>query len=209
MSRKLGLSLICIASLGLAACGGDADTSDDEATQSSSSSAPQSEDSEDAESSDSSTEEGTQTIYEVGETAKLKSISNLADTTYELTLDSVEFAPEYDGESITEYIINAPDDMGFLAVNLTMKNTGDEAYMLDMTLQPLLGDDPSTVSEYPVEWFADKGLTKEVAPGAEEPIVLVFATSDYYANEDGDLFLQFEPAASQETYFRIPGSVFE
>lgn len=200
--KKFMLTLACIASIAFTACsGGDADSNGGTAQNS--------ESSQNSSNSGQSDRAEGKNVYEIGDTASLTAISNLADTTYDLTVESVEFTKEYDGIDIQEFVINADESIGMLVVNLSMKNTGDEAYALDMTLEPALSQDETGAGETPIEEFADQGLSKEVAPGDEEPLVLVFihdkeaATSDY-ANEDGDYFLTFEYAAKEPTSFRVP-----
>ena len=197
--KKL-LSLLCVMGLSfvLVACG---DSSDEKETDTSN------EKTETEEvNKEKSSEAGDKTgekVVEVGETVDVESFE--WDVPYQVTVNSVDFVSEYNGEDITEYVSNADENIKFLVANTIIKNTSDEPMITGEYVIPRLGIDTEGSGENFIFELSEEELSKEIAPGEEVELDFVFIQDLLTVRDpEGNVYLHFEGMTDDQKTYRIP-----
>jgi len=128
-------------------------------------------------------------IYQIGETAAAESSSY--GFPYEVTVNDFQItADEVNGYTIEEFFSETSDpgeDARFALVNITMANTGDDAFSVNDTMTPFLVSD--MINEDP-EVKAMPEFDEEIQPGEEITADLIFITTTAL-DEDGTIDLYF------------------
>ncbi len=178
----------------LSACNDD--NADEEANDESTT-----ETSNESEEADESTNE--EQVFDIGETIDLESYE--WEVPYEVTVNSVDITREYNGEDITEYIINANDTDNFFVANTVIKNTGDEPIIPGEYVVPRLGRNLEGNGENFVFELSEEELSKELAPGEEVELDFVFLENTESADDpDGNFFLHFEGFTDNQKSYVVP-----
>lgn len=192
--KKL-LMILIASTLFIAACSGDdtensnGDNNDNEQTE---------ENNENNNENETADEQ--KDVYQIGETAVAESSSY--GFPYEVTVNDFQVtADEVNGYTIAEFFAEGfepSEDARFAVVNITMANTGDDAFSVNDTMTPsLIGD---ITSERP-ERGAMPEFDEEIPPGEEMTADLIFITNRileedmvelYFNTHDSDHEFRFE-----------------
>lgn len=160
-----------------------------------------------------SSESGDKGPFEIGKT--LDVVSFEWDVPYQVTVKSVDFVDEYDGEGITEYVSNADDAIQFLVADTVLKNTGDEDIIPGEYVMPRLGVDMEGAGESFLFDLSEKELSEELAPGEEVALDFVWthdALTVYdedgkprdHADPEGRVFIHFEGLTRDQKSYEVP-----
>lgn len=191
---KKFLLLVLLGVLTLAACGNKEDESD---TGSTGEETEETEETED-ETSDSG-EENSGEIYEIGDTTQVESYE--FDAEYEVTVNSLDQAKEYDGVPYDEVVINAPESVFLGVVNVTVKNISDEPMVIGEYVFPdIIESDREGGGEQFIFDFSEEDLNKELAPDEEATFDLVYSMD----SETSEYYLKFENGMPTETTYSLP-----
>lgn len=195
--KKL-LMILIASTLFIAACSGDdtensnGDNNDNEQTE---------ENNENNNENETADEQ--KDVYQIGETAVAESSSY--GFPYEVTVNDFQVtADEVNGYTIAEFFSETSDpgeDTRFSVVNITVANTGDDAFSVNDTMTPsLIGD---FTNERP-ERDAMPEFNEEIQPGEEMTADLIFITSRIL-DEDGMVELYFNTHDSDHEFrFELP-----
>lgn len=180
-----------MSSLTLAACGNEAEETDNE------------------EGTDTSTEESTKTedsseeeqqsgaVYEIGDTAQVESLE--WEIEYEVTVNSFDQVQEYNGQALDEFVGNAPDTAFLGVVNMTVKNISDEPIVIGEYVYPDVTQGTREGGDQFLFDLSDEDLSKELQPDQEATFDLVY--SMVTDAEDGQYSLKFENGMPTETVY--------
>lgn len=142
-------------------------------------------------------------VYKIGETLDMESFE--WEVPYQITVKSVDITREYNGEDITEYIINANDTDNFFVAKTVIKNTGDEAIIPGEYINPMLGRNLMGNGEHFIFELSEKGLSKELAPGEEVELDFVFLENlKSVEDQNGNFFLHFEGFTGNQKSYAVP-----
>lgn len=137
-------------------------------------------------------------IYKIGETAKTK--SNSYGYPYEVTVNSFKLTTDdVQGRSLEDYNFDASEGAKFALVNVTIKNTGDKAFVPNQTISGALSAKDFDVPEEE-DFFNERD--KELKPGEEITGDLVFI-NDYFHDFD-KVYLVYEVISEDEIKFELP-----
>jgi hypothetical protein len=172
--------MILLASIFLvAACNGD--DSENSSDNGRNDQVEENDDTNDTNSEDESEDEQ-QDVYQIGETAASESSSY--GFPYEVTVNDFQVtADEVNGSTIADYYAEGfepSEETRFAVVNITMTNTGDDAFSVNDSMTPVL--DGEFTSETP-ETNAMQAFDEEIPPGEEITADLIFIT-DTILTED-------------------------
>lgn len=142
-------------------------------------------------------------IYQIGETATAESSSY--GFPYEVTVNEFQItADEVNGYTLSEFFSetsNPGEDTRFSVVNITVANTGDDAFSVNDTMTPMLIGDMT--SESP-EINAMPEFDEEIQPGKEITADLIFITSTILdEDETVDLYFNIHDP-KREFRFELP-----
>lgn len=142
-------------------------------------------------------------VYEIGETLDMESFE--WEVPYQITVKSVDITREYNGEDITEYIINANETDNFFVAKTVIKNTGKEAIIPGEYINPMLGRNLMGNGEHFIFELSEKGLSKELAPGEEVELDFVFLENlKSVEDPNGNFFLHFEGFTGNQKSYAVP-----
>lgn len=142
-------------------------------------------------------------VYKIGETLDMESFE--WEVPYQITVKSVDITREYNGEDITEYIINANDTDNFFVAKTVIKNTGNEAIIPGEYINPMLGRNLVGNGEHFIFELAEEGLSKELAPGEEVELDFVFLENlKSVEDPNGNFFLHFEGFTGNQKSYAVP-----
>ena len=142
-------------------------------------------------------------VYKIGETLDMESFE--WEVPYQITVKSVDITREYNGEDITEYIINANDTDNFFVAKTAIKNTGNEAIIPGEYINPMLGRNLVGNGEHFIFELAEEGLSKERAPGEEVELDFVFLENlKSVEDSNGNFFLHFEGFTGNQKSYAVP-----
>ncbi len=142
-------------------------------------------------------------VYEIGETLNMESFE--WEVPYQITVKSVDITREYNGEDITEYIINANDTDNFFVAKTVIKNTGDEAIIPGEYINPMLGRNLMGNGEHFIFELSEKELSKELNPGEEVQLDFVFLENlKIVEDPNGNFFLHFEGFTGNQKSYAVP-----
>jgi|SRR5699024_6910875 len=142
-------------------------------------------------------------VYQIGETAEAESSSY--GFPYEVTVNEFEItADEVNGYTIEEFFAESfepGEDTRFAVVNITVANTGDDAFSVNDTMTPaLIGD---MTDEHPAV-NAMPEFDEEVQPGEEITADLIFITSTILDEDEMvDLYFNIHDP-KREFRFELP-----
>lgn len=191
MKKFLLLALLGV--LTLAACGNEEDDTETGSTS------EETEETED-DTSDSG-EENSGEIHEIGDTTQVESYE--FDAEYEVTVNSLDQAKEYDGTPVDEVIINAPESVFLGVVNVTVKNISDEPMVIGEYVFPdITESDSEGGGEQFIFDFSEEDLNQELAPDEEATFDLVYSMDS--ESETGEYYLKFENGMPTETIYSLP-----
>lgn len=142
-------------------------------------------------------------IYQIGETAAAESSSY--GFPYEVTVNEFQItADEVNGYTIAEFFAESSDpgeDTRFSVVNITVANTGDDAFSVNDTMTPMLIGDMT--NEDP-EINAMPEFDEEIQPGEEITADLIFITSSILDEDEMvDLYFNIHDP-KREFRFELP-----
>ena len=142
-------------------------------------------------------------VYEIGETLDMESFE--WEVPYQITVKSVDITREYNGEDITEYIINANETDNFFVAKTVIKNTGKEAIIPGEYINPMLGRNLMGNGEHFIFELSEKGLSKELAPREEVELDFVFLENlKSVEDPNGNFFLHFEGFTGNQKSYAVP-----
>ena len=142
-------------------------------------------------------------VYEIGETLDMESFE--WEVPYQITVKSVDITREYNGEDITEYIINANETDNFFIAKTVIKNTGKEAIIPGEYINPMLGRNLMGNGEHFIFELSEKGLSKELAPREEVELDFVFLENlKSVEDPNGNFFLHFEGFTGNQKSYAVP-----
>lgn len=147
--------------------------------------------------------ENEEAVYEIGETLDMESYE--WEVPYQITVESVDIAREYNGEDITDYIINAHETDNFFIAKTIIQNRSDEAIIPGEYVVPTLGRNLKGNGEDFLFELSEKELSKELAPGEEVELDFVFLENlESVENPEGNFFLHFEGFTSNQKSYVVP-----
>ena len=152
------------------------------------------------EDSNQTSEEEHRNIYKMDETAVIT--SDLYDFDYEVTVTDFTITDEIDGVSIFDYVrgLEESDPTRFAVVDVTIKNSSDEAYVPSEMFSANFSDvdqEAGVTSELDFS----KELDRELAPGEEVDTQIVYT----FEVEDQEAFwFKYEIMSDEETIFELP-----
>lgn len=145
-------------------------------------------------------ENGNKDVYQIGDTAHITSAA--FDFPYEVTVNDFELAEEAHGKTIADFFVGkAPEDEDtkLAVVNVTIKNTGDEAFVPGETIYgELMGE--MTRSSADNEIFSER--KEKLKPGNEITGDLVYVSDTLF--QDGVVYLEYESASDEKTRIELP-----
>ncbi|WP_411843542.1 hypothetical protein [Salinicoccus sp. HZC-1] len=156
------------------------------------------EDTNEEPSEDSESEDGE--IHEIGDTVEVESFE--WELPYEVTVNSFEQSQEYNGEPIGTFVMNAGESHFLGIVNLTVKNTGEEAIVIGEYVHPDIVQGGEMGGEQFIFDVSEEDLSQELQPGEEATFDLVYIMTD--AIESDYYELKFENNAPTEQSYRLP-----
>ncbi|MBM7597883.1 hypothetical protein JOC34_000240 [Virgibacillus halotolerans] len=184
------LFIILLAGVFIAGCNND----EDNKTSASDSKTDQTEEAESE--GDKNTEK--KDVYQIGETAVIT--SDMYDFDYEVTVNDFELTEEVEGVKINEFLSGADDTDRFAAIDVTIKNISDEAYIPNEMFSAnfsKIDEEAGHISED--EFFTERD--EELAPGEEITGPIVFLAGI----DEADTFLmKYEVTTDEETHFELP-----
>ncbi|CDZ99118.1 Telomeric repeat-binding factor 2 [Jeotgalicoccus saudimassiliensis] len=187
--KKLIL-LALMSSLALAACGNESEETDNEESM------------DDSTEATAETEDENQSgaVYEIGDTAQVESFE--WEIEYEVTVNSFDQVPEYNGKALDEFVGNAPDTAFLGVVNMTVKNISDEPIVIGEYVYPDVTQGTREGGDQFLFDLSEEDLSKELQPDQEATFDLVY--SMVTDAEVGQYSLKFENGMPTETVFRLP-----
>ncbi|CAD2072293.1 hypothetical protein [Phocicoccus pinnipedialis] len=148
-------------------------------------------------------EESGEKIVEIGETVDVESFE--WEVPYQITVKSVDFINEYDGEDITEYVSNADENIKFLVADTVIKNTSEEPMLAGEYVMPRLGIDTDGSGEDFIFELSEDELSQELAPGEEIELDFVYIQDLLTVYDpDGNVYLHFEGMTDNQKTYLIP-----
>lgn len=183
------LFLIIIPLFTLVACANEDDTESENTKE------------EKTEESAVSESENSDEIYEIGDTTMVESYE--FDASYEVTVNSLDQVMEYDGIPVGDVIINAPESVFLCVVNVTVKNTSDEPFVIGEYVFPdLMESDRQDGGEQFIFDFSEEDLNQELAVEEEATFDLVYSMDSEI--ETGEYYLKFENDMPTEKTYSLP-----
>ncbi|WP_017547933.1 hypothetical protein [Salinicoccus carnicancri] len=156
------------------------------------------EDTNEEASEDSESEDGE--IHEIGDTVEVESFE--WELPYEVTVNSFEQSQEYNGEPIDTFVMNAGESHFLGIVNLTVKNTGEEAIVIGEYVHPDIVQGGEMGGEQFIFDVSEEDLSQELQADEEATFDLVYIMTDAI---DSDYYeLKFENNAPTEQSYRLP-----
>lgn len=196
MKKHLGILSILSLILILGACS-DSNESEGETTEENTDEETAEDTNEEA-SADSETEDGE--IHEIGDTVEVESYE--WEIPYQVTVNSFEQTQEYGGESMEDFLMNSGETNFLGIVNLTVKNTADEAIMIGEYVHPDVAQGDSDGAEEFVFDVSENDLSQEIQPGEEATFDLAYIMDSTVNN--GYYTLKFETGLPTETKYKLP-----
>ncbi|MBP1968650.1 hypothetical protein J2Z83_000742 [Virgibacillus natechei] len=137
-------------------------------------------------------------VYQVGETAETNSSSY--GFPYEITVNEFEVTTDdIEGHSLEDFVDPTEDDR-FVAVNVTLKNTGDESFVPEDKISAQLLGEMISETDYN-EFFKER--EEELEPGEEITGNVVYLTNMLFENDV--VYFTYEAAAlDNEVQFELP-----
>ncbi len=139
-------------------------------------------------------------VYEIGDTVEVESYE--WEIPYQVTVNSFEQTQEYGGESMEDFLMNSGETNFLGIVNLTVKNTADEAIMIGEYVHPDVAQGDSDGAEEFVFDVSENDLSQEIQPGEEATFDLVYIMDSTVNN--GYYTLKFETGLPTETKYKLP-----
>lgn len=192
MKKILTIFLSSMFVLVLAACGGD----DSEDTSNSSSESNDNTEESEADSSGGDYHEGQ---VEIGETANVRTFPS--EKIVEVTVNDMNLATEVEGNSIEEYIVNAVPEARLLVVDMTIKNTSDEAITPAGELPTTRQEDDRGNDGAKMEFFPE--FEQPIEPGEEVSGTLFFTSTT--SNSYDVVSMNINDGVDGHVYWEIPG----
>ncbi len=184
------------ATLILGACGNEEENSEEETTEEAQEGETQGEESDSSSQVDEPVDEVDGVpVYEIGQTALVKRDSGVE---YQVTLNSVDFVTEYNGESAADTA-----DLGtrIAVADYTVVNTGDQPLVPNFDAVIHFGMyDPAGGT--PMSFDTVEGADTSLQPGEEKQMEVYVKESSLL--ENGMHVAQFNPMEEGEIRYKVP-----